>query len=250
MSLAQQFIKHPSLFNIASATGIRKAYLKSTFMPAKKGAVYEEDVQEFMKSVLKKGDVVIDCGANVGIFSLLASRLVAEKGKVYSFEPAFHAFKILKKKASSHRNIIPINLALSDRQEQRMLNIGIEGTSEGNSFLNSSELSNKELVKTTTLDEYFKNHTRKTKLIKIDVEGLEAEIIRGGSKLIKRDRPYICFESFMDVLYMKDRKYEQVFDLLKSLGYRRFKELDTNTIIHSFSEQIHFLRNVVALPGE
>ena len=69
-----------------------------------------------MREILKPGMVVLDIGANIGYHTLISSKLVGNTGKIYSFEPEPHNFKLLLKniEINEFKNIIPINKALSN----------------------------------------------------------------------------------------------------------------------------------------
>ena len=69
---------------------------------------------------IKKGDTVIDIGAGIGEFSVLASKLVGEHGKVISIEPSPEDFETLlvNLKTNKCHNVIPLNLAISDKPEK------------------------------------------------------------------------------------------------------------------------------------
>ena len=60
------------------------------------GTGYEKYETKVMKDHIKKGDIVIDCGGHIGYYSLLFSRLVGKKGKVYTFEADPTNFSLLK----------------------------------------------------------------------------------------------------------------------------------------------------------
>ena len=82
---------------------------------------YEKIETQVMKDNIKKGDVVIDCGANIGYYSLLFSKLVGDSGKVFAFEPDPTNFSLLQKnlKENNIKNVIALNLAVSDKNEKK-----------------------------------------------------------------------------------------------------------------------------------
>lgn len=140
---------------------------------------------------LKEGDVVIDCGANMGYFSAVAS---AKKCSVYAFEPiSVVVEKYLSKTIALNSNITICNYALSD----------FEGTLEfapGNDLLNmgaysaySDDMKNKNDVITlpcTTIDTFVDNFKlEKLDFIKADIEGAERYMLRGAVNTMKRFAP-------------------------------------------------------------
>ncbi|MCS7109719.1 MAG: FkbM family methyltransferase [Candidatus Micrarchaeota archaeon] len=76
----------------------------------------EPGFPDLLKKIIKKGELFIDVGAYKGFYSLIASELVGEDGKVLAFEPNYKSFEILVKniKLNSISNIIALNIALSD----------------------------------------------------------------------------------------------------------------------------------------
>jgi len=71
---------------------------------------YEEETTKLFTEILKEGMTVLDIGANIGYFSLIASRLVGDKGKVFAFEPYHETFSLLQKniEANGFNNVIPV----------------------------------------------------------------------------------------------------------------------------------------------
>lgn len=71
---------------------------------------HEEFETEIFKKEIKKGDTVLDLGAHIGYYTLLAAKLVGEKGKVFAFEPEPTNFALLKKniKINNYQNVIPV----------------------------------------------------------------------------------------------------------------------------------------------
>ncbi len=143
--------------------------------------VYEPKETSLLKSLLKPGMTFVDVGANIGYFSSLASMLVGEKGKVFSFEPSPYAFLRLAKMAESTlaKNIYPFSLALSDSPGQLQLPV----PPVGNHTPSLLDKSAKETVtvEVTTLDRCLKaNGVTQVNLLKIDVEGYELKALAGA----------------------------------------------------------------------
>jgi FkbM family methyltransferase len=149
---------------------------------------YEQTKQKALQRELKAGDVVYDIGANVGFYSLLASVLVGETGRVYSFEPSPVNVEILRKHLRINRvaNCTVIDAAV--------------GSVDGVSAFEASEDRHKgHLVETgglqvrvLTLDRLIsETGMRPPSLMKIDIEGAELDCLRGASHVIQKFRPVI-----------------------------------------------------------
>ena len=82
------------------------------------GTGYEKYETKVMKDHIKKGDIVVDCGGHIGYYSLLFSRLVGKRGKVYTFEADPTNFSLLKKnlEVNNIKNVTAINHAVSDKK--------------------------------------------------------------------------------------------------------------------------------------
>jgi len=156
---------------------------------------YEKYETELFKSLVTPRTVVVDIGANFGYYSLIAAKLVGDKGKVYAFEPEPNNFELLVKnvKTNHYENITPIKKALSDKVGKMKLftekfNLG------GPSFCESNVLEKEDTieVETTTLDEFFKD--MQVDLIKMDVQGAEGFIFKGAKSLLQRNHLKIIIE--------------------------------------------------------
>jgi len=149
-------------------------------------------IQDFVK----KGDVVVDVGANIGLFSLILSDLVDETGKVYSFEP----IPLLHKKLNNNiilngmLNITTIETGIGDEESEIeiFLNPEQSGLSSAVAKPGSNYVSQK--IKLNTLDKYFMAREEKISFIKIDTEGYEPQVLRGAKEIINRDKPIIYIE--------------------------------------------------------
>ncbi len=89
-------------------------------------STYEYGLTKCFERMLKKGDIVYDIGAHVGYFTLLASVLVGDEGKVIAFEPSLRNFLFLKKhiKINKLKNVICLNVAVSNKSAKSFFKKG------------------------------------------------------------------------------------------------------------------------------
>lgn len=143
---------------------------------------YETDV---VNSLIKKGMVTIDIGANLGYYTLQLARLTGATGQVYAFEPEPDNFRLLKKNliVNHFSNVVAVQKAISDKNDSMFLYFCKEH--HGNHKIYPSGDKRKRIpIKSTTLD-YFLKGKRKPDLIKMDIEGSEYLAIKGMKKTIK-----------------------------------------------------------------
>lgn len=133
------------------------------------------------------GDVVIDAGAHIGSFTVRASQMVGETGKVYAFEPNLNNFHWLTINTGSLHNVQTFNKALWSSNKMIELFV-IQYPYVGFSAFGSSV---KTAVPAVTLDEIVFG---KVNFIKIDVEGSELEVLKGAKRILEEHHPYIVME--------------------------------------------------------
>ena len=153
---------------------------------------HEPHVTNVIESELKRGDVFLDIGANLGFFTMLASRIVGEPGEVISFEPNPLNLQLIYasilRNAADNIRIYPY--ATSERAGiLRFLTVG----SNGGVMNDDDERDTSMLVQAVTLDEFLKDR-RRIDLVKIDIEGHEISALKGMINLLRRDRPKIIAE--------------------------------------------------------
>lgn len=146
-------------------------------------------LQEIKK--LKWDSKFIDVGANIGFYSLMASKIIGEPGRVFSFEPSYREYsRLLKNIELNHcNNIIPFNFALTNEIREVLLSTSKSHT--GLNTLNSVtefEISGYQLVQAVTLDYIFSASDVEFDLIKIDVEGAEYLVLQGMQKILAERR--------------------------------------------------------------
>lgn len=181
---------------------------------------------KFLISNLNEQDVFFDIGAHYGYFSMLASRLVGQLGKVYSFEASPKTYRILEKNASDCANVISNNLAVSDSSSflefYEFPNLYSEyNTLDADQFKNESWFTNSKptavKVKSVTLDKFAEREHVEPEIIKIDVEGAEYQVIKGFRDYLEENAPLIVME------FLSEKRGNEAHlnaeKLLRSLGY-------------------------------
>jgi FkbM family methyltransferase len=163
-----------------------------------------EGKYEYDEVVVRPNDVVIDCGANIGLFSSISA---SKKGVVYAFEPVKELIDILKRIENIYPNIKVVPMAVGDIVGKVKFSIsGINTTSH--SFYNNDQGSNisegvdKEVwVDCTTLDDFVSlNNLKRVDFIKADIEGAERLMLSGAKNVLKQFAPKlsICTYHFHD----------------------------------------------------
>lgn len=177
---------------------------------------WESSITKFIKDNLKEGQTFVDVGANIGYYSILASKLVGDKGRVFAFEPAPDCYQVLLKniELNNCKNITPIRKASSSEAKQAKLfsYSGAGSTGErglltvqergatwarrilprlglpGNHQLRESGWI---LVDTVRLDDVLDGAPD---MIKIDVEGGGQQVLDGAKNIIKEGKTTLIVE--------------------------------------------------------
>lgn len=140
-------------------------------------------ISEIRKAV-KKGDIVIDIGANIGYFTVLLASLVGPEGKVYAFEPDPRNFSLLQHtiERNGYTNVIAEQKAVSNTAGEFLLYQAQSWAA--NSLTNTGHVSSVK-VNVITLDDFLSDESR-INFIKMDIDGSEPLAIQGMAQLIKR----------------------------------------------------------------
>lgn len=188
----------------------------------------ERDNQRVYASVVKPGDTVVDAGANWGVHSLYLARLVGSGGQVHAFEP--HPEVINELRWHVDRNLlqqVTIHACgLLDGAGEIPFVLG-ENSKTSHILGTHDESSGKKvIVPCRTLDEVMEeNGVTSVRLIKVDVEGAEGQLLKGAEKTITRFRPNLVVE-----LHNPEQDME-VARLLQSWNYR-IERVDGSSIQH------------------
>jgi FkbM family methyltransferase len=190
--------------------------------PGGGGSVYfhmvEPEQAEAIASVLRPGDVFIDIGANVGFYTILASKRVGEKGRVYAIEPFLRNLFLLSIHVKINRcsNVVIVPAACADVSGIALFQPG-RNPAEGR-ILSSADNVDAALkmapVPAISLDNLCKNLSVCPSVLKIDVEGAELRVLQGARETLRRCKPYL----FISV--HSDQMRRDVLSFLDEMEYR------------------------------
>ena len=227
------------------------------------GGNYELAETRYCERVLRPGDVAVDVGANIGLYTLLFSQLVGPRGQVHAFEPA---------PANARR--LRVNLLLND-----VANVSVEEAAvysrDGSVTLNLFDdrlgswhtLGRPELpdpfrpghtlapagaieVPAVTLDDYAARHgLEQIALLKVDVEGAEPDVLAGAAGLLEQKAVgAILFEVSLPQAESLGHDGLEPFERLAAAGYVSSRITSDGTLGRRVTQAADRYANYVAVP--
>lgn len=169
---------------------------------------YEADKQQLLSKLPLKGTSALDIGANVGFFSILLSRMVGSSGKVIAFEPLPRNRDFIHKHIQLNKieNITVNSVAVGDTNQ--MMRFATSRYHEQGYLSEDGDLE----VPVITLDS-LSNFESPVSLVKIDVEGAEASVLKGGKSFFNSQRPKILLATH------GKNQAEECKEILQSYSY-------------------------------
>jgi FkbM family methyltransferase len=178
---------------------------------------------EFLRPYLQPGAVVLDIGANIGALTLPFATLVGPKGAVIAFEPQRLCFQTLCANVAlnSLTNVVTFQRALGS--EMGVLRVPLTDPYQRNNYggLALSADANGEHVEVWTIDEM---GLPAASLCKIDVEGMECEVLKGARGYIAEHRP---------VLYLEADRHDRTPELMKLLDELEYTAYRHNPLLYN-----------------
>ncbi len=195
---------------------------------------------EFMKQFLRPGDVVLDVGANVGVYSAYAAGLVAPTGQVLAFEPVPATAARFAETLAVNRSsgVTLLQAAVGDHSGSATMHTYSDPGASGWSSLGLHKMHMPDLkqvgpdqtvdVPIVTLDESCAERGIDTvAFCKVDVEGFEKGVFTGATKLLTEARILsLCFEISEDPLVGEGGRPSDLFGILFNCGYRVYRDVD------------------------
>jgi len=182
---------------------------------------YEAITWKKIKSIIEPGDICVDVGAHIGTYTIPIARLVGSDGLVVTIEPSpvKEILSINVKMNGLEDRVIIVNKAAYS--EKRVFDFYYNSSWTGGSFLTKEQLKEpppnliKIKVEALSLDEILREAeiiNKQIKLIKIDVEGNEVDVLRGAQRTLKNTE-YVIFEARRETI-------TECVRILNSLGFK------------------------------
>lgn len=166
-----------------------------------------------LRSIIEPGDVVLDIGANIGTYTIPLSRMVAPGGWVIAFEPARQVFNVLCANIamSGALNILAHQKAVGGAQGTAKIPLFNMDVPENNFGVSTVGGNDGEPVSVISVDAC---DLKRCDFIKIDVEGMEADVLAGARQTIANFQPVMWIEND------RPAKSANLINIIHEMGYR------------------------------
>ncbi|MBN1304027.1 MAG: FkbM family methyltransferase [Anaerolineales bacterium] len=200
------------------------------------GQVYEPEIIKIIQTFVQNNFSYIDIGANIGLHTLAAAfeRQNLEQF-FYSFEPEAAMYSMLKKNCSLNGLdfVNCVRVGIGDKDAVLSLNVSLTSNKGRNSFLPIDNSKPGQEVKVATLDSLFLDNQKLSEsplFIKIDVEGYELPVIRGGRCWLStiKDIAIIC-EVWPELMERNNMTVDSLFSLFRECGFDQHKLISGET---------------------
>lgn len=204
--------------------------LMTPYVLLEQGDWFEQEIH-FVRRLLTPGSTVIDIGANYGVYALTSAALVGSSGHVWAFEPASTTANYLEDsvRTNEFNNVTVIRAALSN--EPGVAHLSTHENAELNT-LNGTQGDEGETVSLTTLDHCLDRFAKSAvAFLKLDAEGEEANVIRGGAQFFASQSPLVMFE-----IKHKAEVNINLVDIFEELGYKSYRLIPGLCILVPFKQ--------------
>ena len=215
---------------------------------------YEKGILTFLQSNLRKGDCFVDVGANIGLMSIFASNCVGNEGQVLAYEAHPKTAELLKENIGLNQllNIQVCQYALGSEEGQTKIYDNWQINRGGASLIVKTNDSVAFDIDIHQLDNKIPANLQ-PKIIKIDVEGFELEVLKGASETIKRFQPILIVE-FSEIRDNVHESGAQLVEIIKTFGNYRFyklkggKERKSKLVEIKSNDELPQHDNVICIP--
>jgi FkbM family methyltransferase len=174
--------------------------------------------RRLLRKILLPGAVIVDAGANIGIYSQFLSRCVGPTGLVHSFEPSPDNFKRLSAATRDLSNVRLTQAVVGERSGECKLYISDKLNVDHRAYKADGESRRAVSTPMVALDDYFKPGQR-VDLIKMDIQGYELQALRGAQRVLQENPGInLLLEFWPAGLKQAGVSWEELVELLQGLG--------------------------------
>ncbi len=187
--------------------------------------IYEPLMVKHFQERIKPGDTVLDIGAHIGYYTLMAAKRVGSKGQVYAFEPNIDNCALLTKnlKINGYKNIVLVNKAVAQSSKKAKLFLSRTSTGMHSLIDIDNDSKNSTMVDIVSLDDFFGKNPPPVSVIKMDIEGGEYSAVEGMTTLLGKSKNLTLFIEFSPFSIKKAKRSPRGFlNLLQSYGFKLY----------------------------
>ena len=229
---------HRLLYRVLSLEGYLRVVSRLFFIARALGIGRRGRALEYnyhLPQLLRRGDIAIDIGANLGYYTRPMADIVGAEGRVYAVEPVPVIFSVLERNVRGRGNVSLMNYALGEEDttiemaNDSVAEAGYFGT--GRNFVSEGKLSMQAIRFSAQMrrgSELF-GALERVDFIKCDIEGYERVVIPQLRPIIERHHPTVLIET-------DGQTREQIIEIFSAMGYKAYMlmdgrevELDTNS---------------------
>jgi FkbM family methyltransferase len=183
-------------------------------------------------SVIERGDIVLDIGANVGAHTIAFSHMVGAEGKVIALEPVPANFERLRETVSRRARYSNVEVLQAAAGNPAVAGVSVIVKVPGDDFTQaslvehsagswqeSSDVREYEATLTSLDAEAARIRLERLDFVKIDVEGGELDVMKGGEMMLRRLRPLVYCEIYEKWVASFGHGPDEMFSFMRSLGY-------------------------------
>lgn len=208
--------------------------------------VYEWFETRVFRKTLKPGMVVVDVGAHIGYYTLIAARRVAPGGKVFAFEPEAENFALLERTLALNHfpHVACHDVALADVSGRGSLFLSPENSGDHRLY-DPGDGRARQDVRLTTLDRFAREESlERVDLVKMDIQGAEGRALRGMCEVIAKSAGLTLFTEFWPEGLWSSGVDPRVFlASLRNLGFTIFEISERERRLLAVEDFDSFIRN-------